>query len=146
MVESDLAILEFFGVELMDRIQAKIIADFLGEQPVGSSFIIETGNKKHPFLAHTPTMRVPMPIATTDYVYSAMWAMLVAVHQHNKTHPVKIKSVACPGLGTATGKVPLEEAARQMALAYRWSLNPAEIMSWPYALNRQTALGCGGDC
>lgn len=27
-----------------------------GEQPVGTSFIIETGNAKHPFLAHTPTM------------------------------------------------------------------------------------------
>jgi O-acetyl-ADP-ribose deacetylase (regulator of RNase III) len=141
----DLAILDFFGIELMDRIQERIVVDYLGEQPVGTSFIIETGNKKHPFVAHTPTMRVPMPIRTTDYVYSAMWAMLVAVNQHNRTHPMKIASVACPGLGTATGRVPSEEAARQMALAYRWSLKPETLMSWPYALARQSALGRGGD-
>jgi O-acetyl-ADP-ribose deacetylase (regulator of RNase III) len=80
----DLAITDYFGVELKYRVQEKIIRDYLGEQPVGTSFIVETGNPKHRFVAHTPTMRVPMRIATTDYVFAAMWAMLVAVHQHNR--------------------------------------------------------------
>jgi O-acetyl-ADP-ribose deacetylase (regulator of RNase III) len=62
----DAAITRFFGAELMYRVQKHIIEEFLGEQPVGTSIIVETGHTKHPFLAHTPTMRVPLPIAHTD--------------------------------------------------------------------------------
>ena len=141
----DLAIICYFGVELMDRVQEKIIRDYLGEQPVGTSIIVETANAKHPFIAHTPTMRVPMSIATTDYVFVAMWAMLVAVHQHNGQAERKTRSIACPGLGTSCGMVPPEEAARQMALAYRWSLEPPGSISWALAKARQGAVGRGGD-
>ena len=56
----DLAITRFFGVQLMERVQAHILQEYLGEQPIGTSFTIETGHPKHPFVAHTPTMRVPM--------------------------------------------------------------------------------------
>jgi O-acetyl-ADP-ribose deacetylase (regulator of RNase III) len=141
----DLAIICYFGVELMDRVQEKIIHHYLGEQPVGTSIIVDTGNSKHPFIAHTPTMRVPMSIATTDYVFAAMWAMLVAVHQHNRQAERKIRSIACPGLGTSCGMVAPEEAARQMALAYRWSLEPPASISWALAKARQGAVGRGGD-
>jgi O-acetyl-ADP-ribose deacetylase (regulator of RNase III) len=141
----DLAIICYFGVELMDRVQERIIGDYLGEQPVGTSVIVETGNAKHPFIAHTPTMRVPMTIATTDYVFSAMWAMLVAVHQHNRQAERKIRHIACPGLGTSCGMVAPDEAARQMALAYRWSLEPPASISWALAKARQGAVGRGGD-
>jgi uroporphyrinogen-III synthase len=65
----DAAIIKFFGKSLMDRVQQRIVDDYLGEQPVGTSFIIETGHCKHPFLAHTPTMRVPMTIEGTDINY-----------------------------------------------------------------------------
>jgi O-acetyl-ADP-ribose deacetylase (regulator of RNase III) len=141
----DLAIIRFFGIKLMDNVQQHILTEFLGEQPVGTSFIIETGHPKHPFLAHTPTMRVPMTITRTDNVYTAMWAMLLAVHHHNQTATAKIKTVACPGLGTLTGRVPVDEAARQMALAYRHFLWPLEQINWPYAQTRQNAVGFGGD-
>ncbi len=79
----DGAITRFFGESLMKRVQDRILNEFLGEQPVGSSFIIEIGRSKHPFLAHTPTMRVTMPIASTDYAYLAMKATLLAVRSHN---------------------------------------------------------------
>src|SRR5690348_1291522 len=59
----DAAIIDYFGQGLMRRVQDYIIEYYLGEQSVGTSFIIETGNEKHPYLAHTPTMRVPMEIA-----------------------------------------------------------------------------------
>ena len=139
----DLAIVGYFGVELMDRVQQKILTEYLGEQPVGTSFIVETGNPKHPFLAHTPTMRVPMRITRTDNVYNAMWAMLLAVHHHNKGSERKIKTIACPGLGTATGQVNENEAARQMALAYRNYMNPPGQISWIYAGDRQRSIGVG---
>jgi O-acetyl-ADP-ribose deacetylase (regulator of RNase III) len=35
----DLAIVQFFGFELMDSMQERILNDYLGEQPVGVSFI-----------------------------------------------------------------------------------------------------------
>jgi O-acetyl-ADP-ribose deacetylase (regulator of RNase III) len=141
----DRAIINFFGLELMARVQEHIIHEFRGEQPVGTSFIIETGHTDHRFLAHTPTMRVPMQIACTDNVYRAMQAMLLAVWQHNRTSPHTIRVVACPGLGTATGEVPYRQAARQMALAYRHFLQPPEAIHWPFALLRQATIGLGGD-
>ena len=141
----DLAIIRFFGRSLEQRVQQYILEHYLGEQPIGTSFIIETENKQHPFIAHTPTMRVPMSIALTDQVYTAMWAMLLAVRQYNSTKSQKIQTIACPGLGTATGQVPFDEAARQMALAYKNSLEPPTYISWRYADNRQKKVGRGGD-
>jgi O-acetyl-ADP-ribose deacetylase (regulator of RNase III) len=141
----DLAIINFFGIELMDVVQARILSEYLGEQPVGTSFIIETGNARHPFLAHTPTMRIPMRITRTDNIYNAMWALLLAVHQHNQHADRKIKKLACPGLGTLTGRVPFDEAARQMALAYRHYLWPFERIYWKDVEERQKAIGWGGD-
>ena len=59
-------------------------------------------------------MRVPESIKNTDYVYKAMFAMLIAIHRHNLKNSRKIKSVACPGLGTFFGEMQPMEAARQM--------------------------------
>ncbi len=141
----DAAIVRFFGIELMQRVQRRILDEYLGEQPVGTSLIVETGNPKHPFIAHTPTMRVPMEIAHTDNVYRAMWAMLLAVRRHNQRQERPIKVVACPGLGTATGRVPLPEAARQMSLAYRHFLSPPTQLDWHVAASRQERIRFGGD-
>lgn len=136
----DLAITRFFGEGLMRRVQARILEEWLGEQPVGTSLVVETGHPEHPFLAHTPTMRVPMPVDGTDNVYSAMWAMLLAVRAHNRSGARPIRVVACPGLGTVTGRVPFDEAARQMALAYRNFLSPPPRISWHLAVERQEAV------
>ena len=103
----DAAIIRFFGHSLMTKVQQYILKEFFGEQPVGTSFIVETGHPKHPFLAHTPTMRVPMSIAGTDIPYVAMWAMLLAVRRYNQSSDRKIGSIACPGLGTGIGRVSL---------------------------------------
>lgn len=131
----DLAITNFFGPALQARVQQVILARYNGEQPVGTSFILETGHPAHPFLAHPPTIRVPMPIAGTDYVYLAMKAMLQAVRDFN-AGAERIQIVACPGLGTATGRVPAAEAARQMALAYHYHRHPPRALSWPAATTR----------
>jgi O-acetyl-ADP-ribose deacetylase (regulator of RNase III) len=126
----DLALADFFGPRLMANVQTIILRDYLGEQPVGTCFLVQTGNPHHPYVAHTPTMRVPMSIEGTDNVYNAMWAMLLAVRQHNLTNPQKINTVACPGLGTLTGRIPYEEAAKQMAMAYKNFLNPPSNLDW----------------
>ncbi len=130
----DLAITRFFGYELMDRVQARIVRDYLGEQPVGSSMLVPTGHASHPWLAHTPTMRVPTDIRGTDNVYNAMFAMLREVERHRREAvSPPIHTVACPGLGTNYGKVPAREAARQMRVAWQSFADPITSISWPVA-------------
>lgn len=141
----DYAIRDFFGYELQRRVQQRILSDFRGEQPVGTSMIVETQHPKHPFIAHTPTMRVPMPITRTDNVYKAMFAMLLAVEKHNSAHTQKIETIACPGLGTSAGSVSPKEAARQMELAYRHFQNPPKVLNWDVASQRQQDVIWGGD-
>ncbi len=141
----DLAIIRYFGIDLMDKVQEHIIKEFRGEQPVGTSFIIETGHPQHPFLAHTPTMRVPMAISQTDNVYRAMYGMLLAVWHHNLREKRKITTIVCPGLGTMTGQMPFDRAAKHMALAYKNFINPFDQINWAYAISRQNAINAGGD-
>ncbi len=136
----DTAITRFFGISLERRVQERILDDYWGEQPIGTSLIVETGHLKHPFLAHTPTMRVPMVIRGTDIPYVAMWAMLLAVRRHNQTAKRSIKTIACPGLGTGIGRVPASEAARQMALAYDHFLYPPKVINCFVAASRQLQI------
>lgn len=131
----DLALTKYFGEQLMKRVQNAIIHQYYGEQPVGTSLIVKTGNPNHPYLAHTPTMRVPMDISQTDNVYNAMRAMLIEV----KKYP-NISSVLCPGLGTLTGKMPYKKAAWQMYLAYMSIRNPLDHIDWDIAIERQRFL------
>jgi O-acetyl-ADP-ribose deacetylase (regulator of RNase III) len=141
----DAAITRYFGDDLMLRVQERIIAEYFGEQPVGTSMIVETRHTQHPYIAHTPTMRVPLEIAHTDHTYLAMWAFLREIHRHNQNAERKIEVVACPALGTGYGRVPPREAARQMSLAYRNFLNPPQYISWQYASERQLKIRFGGD-
>ncbi len=53
----DLAISEEFGWELQERVQKYIVEHYKGEQPIGSSFIIDIGTNNMK-LIHTPTMRI----------------------------------------------------------------------------------------
>jgi O-acetyl-ADP-ribose deacetylase (regulator of RNase III) len=59
-----------------------------------------------------------------------MKAMLNAVKRHNENNKEKIKSVACTGLGTFYGKMDLEEASRQMKVAYSCFMNPPKKITW----------------
>ena len=136
----DKYIIDFFGQQLMDRVQEYIIRNYAGEQPVGTSFIIETGNANHPYLVHTPTMSIPKSIEGTDNPYRAMKAMLLAVQNHNRSEEKKIKSIACSGLGTMVGKVPPRIAANQMALAYKHVLNPIQKIDWFVAMDHEKEI------
>src|SRR5262245_19897948 len=136
----DAAVVRFFGQELMQRIQVRIMDQFLGEQPVGTAFIEPTGNPDYPFLAHAPTMRVPGSIEGTDKVYSATWAALLAVYAHNNASDAKIDVVAFPAMGTGFGGVPFEEAARSMAAAYKHYLDPPYRLDWDLVAERQKAI------
>ena len=53
----DAAIIDYFGYELMQRVQAEIMAQYCGEQPVGTCLLVRIDHAQHSVLAHTPTMR-----------------------------------------------------------------------------------------
>jgi O-acetyl-ADP-ribose deacetylase (regulator of RNase III) len=141
----DAAVVHFFGDELMRRVQQRVLDQFFGEQPVGTAFIVPTGHPDIPFLAHAPTMRVPGNIEGTDKVYAATWAALLAVHAHNLTADRKIEVVAFPAMGTGFGGVPFDEAARQMAVAYRHYREPPHRLDWDFVVERHKAVCYDGD-
>jgi O-acetyl-ADP-ribose deacetylase (regulator of RNase III) len=136
----DAAVVRRFGTELMARVQHRIMDQFFGEQPVGTAFVIPTGEPTLPFLVHAPTMRVPGSIEGTDKVYAATWAALLAMVAHNRTAEQRIEVVAFPAMGTGFGGVPFGEAARQMAVAYRHLLEPPHRLDWEFVVERQRAI------
>lgn len=136
----DAAVVHKFGESLMHRVQHRIMDHFFGEQPVGTAFIIETQNQSIPFLAHAPTMRVPGNIEGTDKVYTATWAALLAIQAHNHVSAEKIEVVGFPAMGTGFGGMPFDEAARQMAAAYRHYLEPPHRLDWDFVIERHKAI------
>lgn len=148
----DGAITGYFGEQMMKRVQQKIIDEYCGEQPVGTSFIIrgneEWNQNKNKYVAHTPTMRVPMNIRQTENVYQAMKAMLVAVYNFNKSvdeahKPYwvnRINTVACTGLGTFCGEVPFRKAAKDMKMAYDNVINVPTHIDWDFANQRNRQI------
>ncbi len=137
----DAAIIRCFGAKLQLAVQSRILQNHNGEQFVGTCEIVPTDYTERQFIAHTPTMRIPMPIVGTENVYLAMSAMLRAVERHNYGPSSRhIGIVVCPGLGTATGRVPPDVAAAQMALAYRRFLQPVDILSWKGPIGLQAEI------
>ncbi|QDU96485.1 macro domain-containing protein [Lignipirellula cremea] len=141
----DAAVIRFHGSDLMTRVQHRILDQFLGEQPIGTSFIEPTGNAQYPFIAHSPTMRVPGSIAGTDKVYCATWASLIAVYRYIVKFPDSIRSVVFPAMGAGFGGVPYTEVARQMAAAYRHYLSPPHRMNWDMVAARQKSIHYDGN-
>jgi len=140
----DLAIVRKFGIAIQDRIQETILKDFLGEQPVGSSIIVPTGNGVHRYVAHAPTMRTPMNIVGTDHVYLATWATLLAVHQLNRHDAAYIESLLLPAFGTGTGGMTHLEAGTQIKLAVDNYFNPPTVINPVASQERSDAIHYGG--
>jgi O-acetyl-ADP-ribose deacetylase (regulator of RNase III) len=141
----DAAVVRFHGPGLMERVQRRILDEFLGEQPVGTAFVEPTGNPEYPFVAHAPTMRVPGSIEGSDKVYCATWAALLAINAHNAREERKIFAAAFPAMGTGFGGVAFDEAARQMAAAYGHYLRPPRHLDWDVVVDRHKAIAYDGD-
>ncbi len=141
----DAAVVRRFGENLMQQVQHRIMDQFFGEQPIGTAFVIPTGDPSLPFLVHAPTMRVPGGIDGTDKVYAATWAALLAIEAYNRTTEQRIETAAFPAMGTGFGGVPFGEAARQMAVAYRHYLQPPHRLDWDFVVERQRAICYDGE-
>jgi O-acetyl-ADP-ribose deacetylase (regulator of RNase III) len=124
----DAAITHYFGSSLMQKVQSQILSEYAGDQPVGTSFIIATDDARIPWLAHSPTMRVPAIIDGTDNVYRATKATLLAAKKNGE-----IDTIAIPAFGAGCGKVHAHKVAQQMELALRHVENPPSTIGWNFA-------------
>ena len=122
----DLALVDRFGAEVRQRVQQAIAEHTAGELLVGQALVVPMDPVRGTHLVTAPTMRVPMRLpADTINPYLAMRAALAAVQRgvvrglDGRERPVRdvVRSLAVPGLGTGTGRVAPEVAARQMVAA-----------------------------
>jgi O-acetyl-ADP-ribose deacetylase (regulator of RNase III) len=100
-------------------VQAEIGRKHGGYLAVGSATCVPTGGVRPRFLISTPTMvRSSEDVSDTLNVALACAAAFQAVHMRNQAEPGSIESVALPGLGAATGRVPPRVCANLMWTAY----------------------------
>lgn len=118
----DLAVRDYFGKELEDRVQQTIYAQYDGEMPVGAAIMVPTYGSLYRWLCYAPTMRTPTNIVGTENVFYAMRAALLAIKHYEELGWAS--TIACCGLGTACGGLKPEVAAYQMALAWRSMFEP----------------------
>ena len=122
----DLALIGWYGKQLEKRVQQYIIDNYYGEQPVGTSFIIDT-NKDNQKLIHTPTMRIPSKIKDESIIYQCMRNTLILAKKNN------IKSILIPMFGGTTGDVHPQIISKMMRLAYDQLQNIPDKIDWEYA-------------
>ena len=103
--------------EIKNHIKNVIDNAYYGEQPVGTSIIINTNNKHYKMMAYVPISRYNPDISNTINPYIAFRSLLSTVLNHNKVSDNKIHTILCPPFGLEHGISP-EESSRQMRLAY----------------------------
>jgi len=110
----DLQYTNFFGLKPQQEIQELITLRAENCLPVGTAVLVKTGNEKIPYMISAPTMISPGPVNASN-AFFAMSAILQVAHINQNI----VKKVFCPGLATGIGRVPYENAAHEMAFAYR---------------------------
>lgn len=97
-----------FGSGVEAGLQAIIRTLPSGELPVGEALVVPTGHGRIPWLISAPTMRTPSRLRDGSPVLLATRAACRAARERG------FASVAFPGMGTGTGRLPFDEAARAM--------------------------------
>ena len=121
----DLAITEYFGEQLQNRVQQYIIENYYGEQPVGTSFIIDSGIPGCSVI-HTPSMRTPQLIKDPLVIYQCMRTTLMCAIQNN------VENILIPLFGGGCGEVHPKLIAEMMWKAYAQIENPPQKINWDY--------------
>jgi O-acetyl-ADP-ribose deacetylase (regulator of RNase III) len=111
----DLALSEHFGWQIQEELITRIKQLPMRELLVGQTMVIETKDKKTPYLISCPTMRIPSShnIPESVNAYLCMKATLITAKDHTE-----INSVSIPAFCAGVGEMPVEIVARQMLWAY----------------------------
>lgn len=138
----DRAITEYFGKQLMENVQLKILIDLKGEQPVGTCMSVAILDRRMwkgsretcAFLLHTPTMTAPEAILDTRVIYHCMRTTLLEARR------LRLDEIVIPAFGGATGQVDYDIIAKMMWLGYKQVTNQPEKINWKYAFETQQKL------
>jgi O-acetyl-ADP-ribose deacetylase (regulator of RNase III) len=115
----DGVIRKHFGAKIEKSVKQEIARLYKGDIPVGHATCVETGADMPRYLISTPTMHQSSEdVSDTMNVALACCAAFQAVHMQNARVQGSIRSVALPGLGANTGKMPVEICADLMWTAY----------------------------
>jgi len=122
----DAVVRRYLGDGIQQRVKREVRVRFGGSVPVGCAACAPTDGLVAPpggplpkFLISSPTMGGSAEcVRGTLNVALAFGAALQAAAQQNRQVPGSIRSLALPGLGSSTGRVPAEDVAVQMRLAY----------------------------
>ncbi len=107
----DAALSDILGWDFQLKVQDYIKKHFYGEQPVASSFIIDTDIPKLK-LIHTPTMQYPSVIKDEMMVYYCTRSTLICALEND------VRCIVLPVFGGACGRVEPNVSARLMKKAY----------------------------
>lgn len=119
----DLAIRNHLGPEIQVRVQAAINELYEGLLPVGRAVIVAAPTHSH----ETPRWVVATPsmvgesddLRRTKNTALACAAAFQAIYYASDKHGTEIDSIAIPGLGSGTGKIPSGVCADLMLVGYR---------------------------
>ncbi len=121
----DALYMDHFGDEIQMRVRRQIFDHHDGELIVGNADIVETAHPKTPYLVVAPTMRVPMVLQDSVNPYLAARAVFLLVRKasfilgryQGERISAHVQTIAIPGLGTGTGRIPFDTCARQVRAA-----------------------------
>jgi O-acetyl-ADP-ribose deacetylase (regulator of RNase III) len=115
----DAIIKKHLGDRIETVVQKEINRLYLGVMPIGCAVCVSTGLATPKFLIMTPTMGPTKDnVSDTFNVALACAAALQGAHLQNKRDPNSIDTIAIPGLGASSAKVPVEICADLMWTAY----------------------------
>ena len=131
----------FFGAALMEQVQHQVMDRLLGEQPVGTAFLVPTGHPRLPS-SLMPDDGVPGGMKRRGQGLQRDLGRPLAVHAHNAGGGAdEVEVVALPALGAGFGGVPFsDEAARADGRGLRHYLEPPHRLDWDFVTERQLAI------
>lgn len=115
----DGAIRKYLGARIQTKVQGEVAKRYQGTLRVGFATCVETGVAMPRYLISTPTMHAANEdVSDTLNVALAAAAALFVADEKARELPGSLQSIALPGLGANTGRVPVEICADLMWTAY----------------------------
>lgn len=125
----DGAITKFFGRNLMEKVQKKILEEYGGEQIIGTSISVQIPSDREKYIIHTPTMRWPEEIIDPRVISDCMRTCLLEIMKLERRDGLDYTAII-PAFGGCAGKVPFNIIADLMYMGYRRAIEPNTEISW----------------
>ena len=116
----DLIVRNLLGVNVQDRVQWTSAQYYGGVIPIGCAVAVETGRAVFPWLLYAPTMTMPGPTppGVPLLAFLGVLAHPALALPNVAAVPGAGVRVACPGLGSGTGRLAPEVVAAAMRQAW----------------------------